>query len=404
MVITHSLKYINPLCKDAGVCVPKLEHPFKGHLCSATIQPTKIYWGGAINARHYKLAVEAASEANRKKSSPTFVPETVYSNTKQMLIRNIEHGYINHSPVPSCALLNEINSNISRNYQLCRKIINIEKIKTAVANHGELGVKTLCRLPHFLANGQVYRSNAINYYETASKLENAIIFTGELHDVLLSAGHISVGVPAITGIGGAIEFIEFKTGVEKLEFAFGIRKVSYSLTAKKGSRTAHGTIKSFAKKPVIVADKITGKLQFCMAVTGIPDDKVDEVTKAILQLTNIAGGMVLNMKKVNEVSVPYHFITDYSFTDRNLRGDILSKIISERYYPVQSGYTLLEQPIFREGRRVENYPHAYTEPVFSPIRLCTSNKIVDRFFWHNKLHANGMVWCNDKYTLSGNER
>ena len=395
MIITHSIKFNYPKSSLSGLCVldvPKISNKF---LYSQTININKRLFGGPVNAADHRNAVEYAVSLENDRDFKGQGEDELSSIAlnqfcKQMLIKHSKFGFLNHTPVTSCALIYELKNRLSKIKNRSNHY-SIHATASGIANRGELGTLTSGRIRSFIASNLVYKAVASNDSQPIKHI-NKIVVTGKLTDCLLNSGLVSVGVPALPGMGGVIDLIEYKTGAENLSFAVGFNNLNYSLTGVKSTNYTYKTPFPKAGVPNIDSSEINGMLDFCLVITGYSPIHEQVIIKEVSQLTRICGGQVWDLQIKSNIEGFYSFVVE----DNEGSGDMLDYAINNHCLPVASGVVFLEAPKERKNRRNNDYLHVFTESLFSQCKLVNSNTIVKNMLWSRHCLDNAVYWGTEK--------
>lgn len=415
MIVTHSNKFLTPKSKVVGgVLNSALDIP-DFFISSNHVSQSKKYWANPISAAYYREAKEMAERANKEGAVENCFPDFVDGFTKQLFLKT-NKGYIVHSPLTSCSLVDEFTTkareyhkNLISKYLALKEDRKTNKYTQSVkffgsgyfdhqiqpsgvtlGNRGELAVKHggrfFIKSTPFL--GAFKSHSKINLNENRKHL----FFYGSLDGVNLNSGFISSGVPALTAIGGMIESIELKLNYDNpIPFAFGLKNHSMS----KGGKLSTTFSKDRKIIPQLVLEEKNGSLDFVI-VLDVTNFDFDDIKNELLKINRLAGGSIFNYNVSNEITKEldeYFFIR--KFTTKMAvaikSGDVVSYIISHKLHPVACGYALLQEPNSKEGVRLDKisnqkYNHAFSETLFLPVRM--SKRLDHKSFFQRQIYKN----------------
>ncbi|MFQ1018180.1 hypothetical protein [Gilliamella sp. BG7] len=427
MIITHSNKFLTPKSKVVG-CLFNSSLDVPDFLISSNcVTQSRKFWANPSSAAYYKEAKEMAEKANMDGVDGSDFPNFVDGYTKQLFLRT-NVGYIVHSPLTSCALIDEFstkarafNKVLLDKYLEYKEYLEYMKNKDpkahsemkpakffgagyfshriqprgvtlgnrgelAVAHGGEFLIKTNPFLGCFRRNKEIM----IDLDENKKYL----YFYGTLNDANFNSGFISSGLPALTAIGGMIESVELKLNYdEAIPFAFGLKNCQESKGGKLGL-----SLKKGAFTPHLALEEKKGSLDFVI-VLDVTNFNSDDIIAELMRVKRLAGGVIFDYHFSNEAideDSNYFFIR--SFKSRMQKAidskDVINYIITHRLHPIACGYAILQQPNFKDGVRVDKannqYLHAFSETLFIPIRL--SKRLDSKSFFKRKIYKNCTVY------------
>lgn len=408
MIITHSNKFLTPKSKVIG-CLFNSSLDIPDFLISSNcVTQSKKFWANPVSAAYYKEAKEMAEKANIDGVDGSGFPDFIDTYTKQLFLKT-KFGYIVHSPLTSCALVDEFTTKARAFHQILMdrylelkgsskkfkyKFIGsgyfshqIQQQGVALSNRGELavahgGVFFVKKAP-FLRS---YKKRVVNLNENKKYL----FFYGTLNDANFNSGFISSGLPALTAIGGMIESIELKLGYETpIPFAFGLKNYSASKGGRLGSNFKNGKVTGH-----LALEEKTGSLDF-VVVLDVTKFNSDDIATELMRVRRLAGGAIFNYHCTNEMineDSNYFFIRNFKSKMKNAidSKDVINYIITRRLHPIACGYALLQRPNFKGGVRVdkanEQHLHAFSETLFIPVRL--SKKLDSKSFFKRRIYEN----------------
>lgn len=109
MIVTHSNKFLTPKSKVVGgIRSETLDIP-DTLISSNCVTDSKKFWANPHSAAYYKEALEMAKQANLEGKADDYFPDFVDGYTKQLFFKTKDGGYIIHSPLTACALVDEFN-------------------------------------------------------------------------------------------------------------------------------------------------------------------------------------------------------------------------------------------------------------------------------------------------------
>lgn len=422
MIVTHSNKFLTPKSKVVGgIRSERLDIP-DALISSNCVTDSKKFWANPHSAAYYKEAIEVAKQANLDGKADNFFPDFVDVHTKQLFFKTKDGDYIVHSPLTSCALVDEfnvkarafhrdlINKYLERKETRAKnKYIKHKKLKfigsgyfnhqiqpkgVTLGNRGELATK------HggiFFVKSFIFASDFRGTSKvTLDESKQYLYFYGSVDTANFNSGFISAGSPALTAIGGMIESVELKLGYEQpIPFAFGLKNRHLSRGGKLGSAKGSGKTAT----PLLVMEEKTGSLDFVI-VLDVTDVNSEHVANELMKVRRLAGGPIFNYKITNEKLEDEN---DYLFI-RNLKskmqwavksGDVINYLITNRLHPLACGYALLETPSFKKGVRVDavnnrKYKHSFSETLFIPVRL--SKRLNKYSFFKRHVYDNCTVY------------
>ena len=415
MIVTHSNKFLIPKSKVVGgVLNSALDIP-EFFISSNHVSQSKKYWANPSSAAYYKEAKEMAEKANKEGVNENCFPDFIDGFTKQLFLK-IPRGYIVHSPLTSCALVDEFTTKARSVHRVflekylahkeeMKKNRKIRPVKfmglgyfdhqiqprgVTLGNRGELAVNH---------GGSFFVRNAPFWGIVKRKIfkyslpndRKYLFFYGSLENANFNSGFISSGLPAITAVGGMIESVELKLNYDKpIPFAFGLKNHSFSKGGKLGSTLG----KDRKAVPLLVCEEKTGSLDFVI-VLDVTNFDSDNIKNELMKISRLAGGSIFNYKitteEINEEE-EYFFIRKCTFKMRQAikSGDVINYIITNRLYPLACGYALLQKPSKKDGARVgvnnKTYKHAFSETLFLPVRI--SRRLDYKSFFKRRIYKN----------------
>ena len=415
MIVTHSNKFLIPKSKIVGgILNSALDIP-EFFISSNHVSQSKKYWANPSSAAYYKEAKEMAEKANKEGVNENCFPDFIDGFTKQLHLKTND-GYIVHSPLASCALVDEFTTKARAVHRVFlekylahknamkknRKIRAVKFFGSGFFNHqiqprgvtlgnrGELAVNHggcfFIKAAPFVG---LFKQKKFNY--SLPNDRKFLYFYGSLDNANFNSGFISSGLPAITAIGGMIESVELKLNYDKpIPFAFGLKNHHMS----RGGKLSSSFGKDRRVVPLLVCEEKTGSLDFVI-VLDVTDFESDNIKNELMKISRLAGGSIFNYKitteEINEEE-EYFFIRKYTFKMRQAikSGDVINYIITRRLHPLACGYALLQKPCIKHGVRVgvdnKTYNHAFSETLFLPVRM--SKRLDYKSFFQRKIYKN----------------
>lgn len=420
MIITHSNKFLTPKSKVIG-CLFNSSLDIPDFLISSNcVTQSKKFWANPVSAAYYKEAKKMAEKANIDGVDGSGFPDFIDTYTKQLFLKT-RTGYIVHSPLTSCALVDEFTTKARAFHQIawdkyleykefleCMERTDIktfEKMKPAkfrgpgyfthqiqprgvtLSNRGELA---LTHSGVFFVKQSPFLGSSKKRVVNLNENKKYLFFYGTLNDANFNSGFISSGLPALTAIGGMIESIELKLGYETpIPFAFGLKNYSASKGGKLGSIFNKSKV-----TPHLALEEKTGSLDF-VVVLDVTKFNSDDIATELMKVRRLAGGAIFNYHCTNEMineDSNYFFIRNFKSKMKNAidSKDVINYIITRRLHPIACGYALLQKPNFKGGVRVdkanEQYLHAFSETLFIPVRL--SKRLDSKSFFKRQMYEN----------------
>lgn len=341
--------------------------------------------------------------------------------------------YVAVTPVPSLGVIHEV---FKRGFELGRSNPLIQQTlqpnPMALSNHGET----------LLMQAGRYRAFEIHVPRTYDLLRPRIInkedelvfpylvFIAKVGDANVNAGLIAQGIPSITALGGFVHMLERETK-QNIDFAVGFREVGVHEGKKRyinQSMKNKANLKNgVASNTRFTLNETTGSFEIVFLF------KCKKQNALLYHLLNkpyrIAGGHVHEIlyagHKIQQSKFQYAWLYNQSkFTDKindffekNPTVKVHSKdedgkIISEHdadlldcafhlhtiyenynsYGILSNGYILLEEPQQRTSVRTNGYKHAFAEPIFCLINLCTEFDDTQSFW--KRFHTKNLVYWN----------
>lgn len=392
MLATHIPKMLNAQVKQSAL-VAYIKNSPRGMLCSKNIGLRQKFFAAPYNAsdmRRYK---------GKGQNIVTPIPESFsdkLSHKVKQLLLPVEDSYVSTTPVISAGFLYEIKQRLFEKKIHCQTWV-IQQNKAAIANHGEALM---------LMNGNVsllqFRSDKRNFL---SKWRgNFVQLSGTLVDYNASSGMVSAGLPAITGIGGAVHVLERETGLH-IEFALGIQNCNIRNGAQSDT-----VVKSHVPVNDLITDEVSGNTEFSLLLrcTGGNSDitSLKKIATALPKLTRLAGGKIFDTQIktcINEKPQEMGYITDQSknmVTKRDLLDQALDAYKNAHYGVgtslVQAGFAFLHDPAPNAAAR-NGYNHAWSEPLYT---LVQQQGACDEMFWRRSNVSSCVYWSNDPLLMS----
>lgn len=412
MIVTHSNKFLTPKSRVVGgVLNSALDIP-DFFISSNHVNQSKKYWANPLSAAYFPEAKKMAEEANNNGVEKSYFPDFVDGFTKQLFLKT-NNGWIVHSPLTSCALVDEFTSK-SRDYHqsLMIKYLKFKELRKTIkgikpkkflgsgyfdhqiqmpsltiANRGELATKN--RGKFFIKAAPFLGAFKLNRKVNLEEDRKYLFFYGHLDGANLNSGFISSGLPAISAIGGMIESIELKLNYDNpIPFAFGLKNHSMS----EGGKLGNTFNKARKVVPQVMLEEKTGSLDFVI-VLDVTSFNYGDIEKELFKIKRLAGGSIFNYKVSNKLEDnEYFFIRKLTrkMSSAIKSGDVINYIITHRLHPLACGYALLEEPTDKDGVRLDRnnikYKHSFSETLFLPVRM---SKLLDsKSFFQCKVFKN----------------
>jgi hypothetical protein len=410
MIVTHSNKFLTPKSKVVG-CIfnSQLDIP-NFFISSNSVNQAKKFWANPASAASYKEAKEVAEKANLNGCGvdQNDFPDFVDLYSKQLFLKT-NQGHIIHTPLTSCALVEEFTTKAREIHQMNMHKKNwstgfirhqIQPRGVTLGNRGELAVNHggsfWIKAHPFL--GCFGKNDAIKIHLNQNK--KYLYFYGSLDNANLNSGFISAGLPAMTAVGGMVESIELKLGYDKpIPFALGLKNCHLSIGGKLGGTK---TKSANTVAPVLVTEEKTGSLDFVI-VLDVTNFNSTHIANELKKIKRLAGGTIFNYHVSDSISESseYFFIRNfkYKMQDAIKSGNIVSYLITRRLHPLACGYAILETPNYRNGtykagikmdKSSHKYRHSFSETLFLPIKL--SRRLDSKSFFQRKIYGNCTVY------------
>lgn len=437
MIGTHIPKMFNPVLKQRALRA-RIIKPESDVVSSATTRLRRELWACPSDAAQmgkYRALVSSASEDSFEPD----IPDVSDPQLKQILVpgANWQGGeYVTTTPLASAGLAHEVYHRL-REWNLPSKRWLVQPTPVALSNHGETllmqaGVVRLLRRGAAKIKGDI----------TWLSDERIVALSGRVERMNIASGLVSIGLPAITSIGGLVHAIERRIGAE-LDFAIGlidspqwvqsalhtVSRGSYTtLPRAKEDRIRAGQVYGFVtpqngyKRDNIQAN---GRFMLMLRGSGRPLNHVrlKMLVNDLSTVTRLAGGSIFDAEvKVIERGMQFaspSFIIDASDELRDLPpgADALGAALgaygrdgmwrSDRswfqhrngYSLSMSGYAWLEEPRERRNCR-DNYPHVWSESIFS---LVTQGTLTNMAWWRRHVNDGGVRWKMAGYSNAYSE-
>lgn len=412
MLSTHTPKIFNARIKSTAL-VANIIHALPEHIISSqSVNLRKKYWAAPLSAadmRKWKIISE--NTTNDMKLNVQ-IPDLTDPYQKQILMPADwkKDQYVTVTPVASMGLINELYHRLKEQNLPFRRW-TIQPNPLALVNHGEALMMQSGSL-RMLRRGVIKNTEPSQWQGTFIKL------TAYCQRMNISSGMVSVGFPAITGIGGFIHSlerkinseIEFAFGLESMEWVSGVPKITLN---KSGSSSTSGRTKGNAKVtpvPSYMTDEITGNGHVVLLLRT--KGSMEELAAILQNTTRLASGSLFNTTVEiihNDKAPNINYIQDASSDLNNFastQNDNLQKALDlyaingywkeyqwiqpkeHQYIINQTGYAFLEEPNTKELSR-NNYPHAWVEPVFT---LINQKPMSESAWWTRESTPAGFFW------------
>lgn len=288
MIGTHTPKLLNAKLKQGPLRVRLSQAVPKHLICSSTIRMRRELWALPQDAANMRTEKEQLQDGSAPLATATEIPAVKDGNVKQLLLPAGELGqdnYITTTPVFSCGVLHEVYQRI-REKELPSWRWIIQPTPAAIGNHGEMllaqggalrllrrGIRRLPQLPR----------------DIRLRHEPLVQLTAQVQHMNLSGGMLSVGIPAITAIGGMVHSLERQVGYA-LDFSVGFTSMSWGLGATKTTNYRRD-MRYKADQPGFSTEEITGSGPVVLLLrpkeSGID---LGSLAAAATGLTRFAGG------------------------------------------------------------------------------------------------------------------
>lgn len=379
MIATHSNKAIDSRMKQTAIRArTTVSSPaiFGSHLLPLT------YFAAPFSAADIRDEREEAAEANAQQLSLDEIgielPDIEDGRIKQLLVPYL-NDYAAVTPVPSLAVMTALNGEkLANHHWHC-----LQPVGAAASNHGDpiAAKRGFIKLQHNKCTGDMYSGRFHKSF---------VLFTAYAQNINLSACYVSMGLPALTGIGGAVHVLERETGLS-LSFGFGIKNIENLTHASRGTNSHRTALKHQKAMPMVVSNEVTSNAEIAIIIACDDADKAQAIIAACDKLQRLCGGSLFKQQArfVSNNDLPPYFwyakFDDFKSDDWN---DHMTAINQRAAKLVQTGYALLEQPAPKKLAR--NYPHAWAEPVFSLLKL---NSPPD-FFTLQHVDGDCLMWSS----------
>lgn len=379
MIATHSNKALDarmkqePIRARIAVSNPAI---FASHLL-----PLR-YFAAPFSAADIRDERELAAESNSQHVTLDEIgielPDIQDGRIKQVLVPYL-NDYAAVTPVPSLAVMTALNEEkLANHHWHC-----LQPVSAAASNHGDpVAAKAgFIKLQHNKTEGDMYSGRFHKSH---------VLFTAEVQNLNLSSCYVSMGLPALTGIGGAVHVLERETGLS-LPFGFGIKNVQAITHASRGTNSHRTALKHQKAMPAVISNEITGSAEIALILECDDAENAGIIMAACEKLHRIGGGTVFNSQAqyVTDKTLPaYFWFASFDGFQTENWTDYMTAINQHGAALVQSGYAMLEQPTPKKLAR--NYPHAWAEPVFSLLKL---NSPPD-FFTLQHVEGDCLMWSS----------
>jgi len=407
MIGTHSAKLFNARIKQESVCADIIAPVPRGLICSQTIVAEKKYWALPRSAADMKKYREISATAT---NADTHLPPLEEAKQLLLPLKNWkDDGYLNASPVASCALISEMwKSSFDEEHKKTiptLKTWRIQKNPAAFANHGE----TL-----LIQSGRIkcFRRGVSVGVKKSTWAGDYVMLKGTANGVNVAPGGLAIGFPSITAIGGYVHTIERAIGAD-LQFAVGFTRIYVSRGFPLGLRQERKVQDRTMK--VIVSDEIKATCEFVLLIKSTEHDET--VLSELSKINRLAGGSVFSIDaeiRRNSTAPIAAYLADFSYridSEDSLNAAIKYFMFdgewregkngkkfwyqeNKRYTAVQNGYAFLEEPDIRSGARNPKYRHVWAEPTFCVIQ---QRAMHEKCWWKRVNTDAGVFWVSAEY-------
>lgn len=390
MIATHHFKTFDARLKQRGLCARVIDDHAKELISSKTVMLSSERWASPNSGAEIRKYIDI----RKQQLSSNFVEDFSLITEKLVQLKlPFRKKYIAVTPVQSLGILNEFNlMTQDREIDLYKHVV--QPNMQALTNHGEFMLSKAGKLRLLKTN-----FDQIKFIKQKIIKSKLIEMTATLTNYNASAGEMSVGLPALTAIGGFIHAIEAKLNLpKKIKFAVGIKNVNimqgyFKKNFLKGKKIANNFIN----------DEIKGTCEIVLIIKS--KNNLALIAEQLRKETRLAGGNLFNVSvNIRKNFYPAHafYLTDASYCIRHILNkraniDSLSTALFmiekfKRYSICQSGYALLEPPASKKNSR-ENLSHAFAEPIFNLVRFGTFTKncffnrieLENSIFWRGKI-------------------
>ena len=392
MIVTHSNKFFRPKSIIVGgIYSNKLDVP-DYVISSNNVNESKKYWANPSSAAYYKKAKKMADEANEMgEPVVNYFPDCVDTYSTQLFFKNDQNEYIVHTPLLSCALVDEFTKKARRIYNQQIEILK-KNDQDEIKNHQFISFNYFQIQPSGVTlgnRGELATSHGGNFfiksikgnlsersYENLKKyqsveLENDkkyLYFYGKLNDANFNAGFISMGLPSLSSIGGLVESIEVALNYnECIPFAFGFKNNHINPGGKIGANIKNGKVST-----QLITEEKKGSLDFVI-VLDITNFNYKHIANELKKKNRLGGGVIfehnITQKQIDNDN-KYLFLRNCKNIMKKAyqSSDVIDYIIKGNFHPILCGFSLLEKPYLKKGARC-NCKHAFSESLYLPIRL-----------------------------------
>lgn len=372
MIGTHTPKAFNAKLRQGAVRARILGQVPRHLVCSQTVHLQREAWALPRNAADMAAWRLEAPGADLD-MLPPILPPIEDGKLKQLLLpldNWKDDRYLCVTPVTSCGLMHELWQRLGDRKLPYRSWL-IQPTPAAIANHGEALLAQAGRV-RLLTRGAPEPC-------LGDWRGDFVMLEARVERMNISGGMVSVGWPAMTAIGGLVHAIERETG-QSLEFAFGMRDSEW-VDGLQRINNPRRVGQRATSVPGFSTEEIVTNARIALLVRGQDPSRI---AKALRNITRVAGGAIFDVSvrhRYGGAASKYAFLRPAEHTGEH--ADALDAAlalyskggewIARRWWqPEQggtlnmTGYALLEQPIDRQGAR-SNYPHAWAEPVFTPV-------------------------------------
>lgn len=368
MIATHSVKVFDSRLLQEPLRTKLLPIPQELQLFASHLLPVK-YFACPTNFENFENLVHTAHEANDANLSlndtGAFYPDIQDGRLCQLIVP-FNEACIAVTPTPNLNIMDKLNKADLNFY-------DIRKVQPAFRS-SHLNSEVI-----FNSKGTVKLLKTRLHGNQFSGINNGshVLLEADIHDVNISSFYVSTGIPALTGIGGAVNVIERDTGL-KLKFAVGFRNLHFTGQESQQMNYLRGKVRSTGSRPHEGSLSATGRI--ALILTCRNQDEADLIMASLYNINRICSGTLTNVhiRCTNEIP-RYHWYSVYkeqtlaSWDDYIQTAQAPCTFESNRAL-VQNGFALLSEPeLKRLGR---NNPHAWAESTFKMIEL---NKAPDLF-------------------------
>lgn len=282
MIATHNPKTLNPRLKQEPV-LARLNDVPPHLLCSQHVAGPDLF-AAPSNAADISAARELAATAAFAEA----IPDLTDGRAKQLLLP-WSGRYVAVTPLPSGKVMQQVHERarlLQEHPRLWAHMRTIQPVAAAANNHGDpvaaKGGRALLIAQHIYPLSGPVAGTPEAVFDC-----HGVLYSADVTGLQVSSNYVQCGLPAITGIGGAVHVIERATGFD-LPFAVALEPFSDWQEGKMGVRG-----KAAAAVKDMIVDEITANVRLHLLLQCQPAQQ-QAVIDALQSLTRIAGGAVWN--------------------------------------------------------------------------------------------------------------